>query len=57
MANGISDGTNMTGNVTREQMAAILFCYAKLKGYATDSTVSLASFSDNGNISKYAVPS
>lgn len=32
MDNGISDGTNMTGAITREQLAAILFRYAKQKG-------------------------
>ena len=36
MDNGISDGTNMTGAITREQLAAILFRYAKQKGYDVD---------------------
>ncbi len=31
MANGISDGTNMEGEITREQLAAMLYRYAKLK--------------------------
>ncbi len=28
VANGVSDGTNMTGNITREQLAAMLYRYA-----------------------------
>jgi hypothetical protein len=37
VANEITDGTNMTDDVTREQMAAILYRYAKLKSQLTDS--------------------
>lgn len=35
VANGISDGTNMTANITREQLATMLYRYALLKGIDT----------------------
>ena len=55
MVNGISDGTNMTGEVTREQLAAILYRYAKLKGYDTSKSNKLDSFKDAGKVSSWAV--
>ena len=54
MDNGISDGTNMTGAVTREQLAAILFRYAKQKGYDVSKSVELNGFSDAAQVSGYA---
>ena len=42
---GISDGTNMTGAITREQLAAILFRYAKQKGYDVSKSVALTAYS------------
>ena len=32
VANGISDGTDMTANITREQLATMLYRYAQFKG-------------------------
>lgn len=55
MENGISDGTNMAGRITREQLATILYRYAKLKGYDVSKTASLDGFSDAGAVSSYAV--
>ena len=55
MDNGISDGTNMTGEVTREQLAAILYRYAKLKGYDTSKSNKLDSFKDADKVSSWAV--
>ena len=55
MQNGISDGTNMPGVITREQLATILYRYAKLKGYDTSKTASLKDFPDAGSVSSYAV--
>lgn len=55
MENGISDGTNMTGEVTREQLAAILYRYAKLKGYDTSKSNKLDSFKDADKVSSWAV--
>jgi hypothetical protein len=54
VANGITDGTNMTGNVTREQVAAILYRYAKLKGRDVSKTAGLANYADAAEISEWA---
>jgi hypothetical protein len=54
VANGITDGTNMTGNVTREQVAAILYRYAKLKGRDVSKTAGLADYADAAEISEWA---
>ena len=51
---GISDGTNMTGAITREQLAAILFRYAKQKGYDVSRSVELNGFVDAAQVSNYA---
>ena len=51
---GISDGTNMTGAITREQLAAILFRYAKQKGYDVGKSVELNGFEDANTVSGYA---
>ncbi len=42
-------------NITREQMAAILYRYAQVKGYDITKTTSPDSFSDAGSVSTYAV--
>ena len=42
-------------NITREQMAAILFRYSKFKGYDTSKTTNLNGFSDSGTIGVYAL--
>ena len=54
MDNGISDGTNMVGEVTREQLAAILYRYAKQKGYDVSKSAALTAFSDADKVSGYA---
>ena len=54
MSNGISDGTNMVGEVTREQLAAILYRYAKQKGYDVSKSAALTAFSDADKVSGYA---
>ena len=41
--------------ITREQMAAVLYRYAKLKGYHTAAAGNLVGFSDAGDVSVYAV--
>ena len=51
---GISDGTNMTGAITREQLAAILFRYAKQKGYDVSKSADLNGFADADAVSGYA---
>ena len=56
VVNGISDGTDPMGSITREQLAAILFRYAKYKGYDVWSGQSgLEGFEDAAKVSDYAV--
>ena len=54
MANGISDGTNMPGAITREQLAAILYRYAKQKGYDVSGAADLNAYTDASSVSAYA---
>lgn len=54
MDNGISDGTNMPGVITREQLATILYRYAKQKGYKVSKSAALTAFSDADKVSGYA---
>lgn len=54
MDNGISDGTNMVGEVTREQLATILYRYAKQKGYDVSKSAALTAFADADKVSGYA---
>ena len=42
--------------LTREDMAAMLYNYARLKGYSTYASGSLSAFSDNGSVSDWARP-
>ena len=51
MANGITDGTNPNDNVTREQLAALLWRFAK----QPEGTGDLSGFKDNATISDWAV--
>ena len=54
MENGISDGTNMDGKITREQLATMLYRYAKLTGADVSMTASLDRFQDADCVSSYA---
>ena len=54
MDNGISDGTNMPGVITREQLATILYRYAKQKGYYVSKSAALTAFSDADKVNGYA---
>lgn len=60
--NGIVSGVSATQfapnqNVTREQMAAILYRYAQYKGQETgNADANLAAFADANTVSSYAVP-
>ena len=47
--NGVSDGTNPNGNVTREQLAAMLYRYA-----GSPAVSGSLPFSDAGSVSDYA---
>ncbi|MBE6966056.1 MAG: DUF4430 domain-containing protein, partial [Ruminococcaceae bacterium] len=58
-ANGIATGMSEVRfapdeGITREQMAAILYRYASLKGYVKDNEFTLSEFADSGNISTWA---
>lgn len=58
-ANGIVNGyDNATfgpyDNITRQQMAAILYRYAQMKGYDTSTSASLDEYADSSQISNYA---
>ena len=55
MENGISDGTNPNAEVTREQMAAMLYRYAQMKDYDTEEKTDLAGYVDATSISDYAI--
>ena len=55
LMNGYEDGRfGPNDNVTREQIAAILFRYAEYKGYDTTLTGNVASFSDAAKVSGWA---
>lgn len=54
MEKKISDGTNPTNPVTRQQMVAMLYRYAQLKGYKLDGGKSLDTFSDAASVADYA---
>ena len=51
----ISDGTNMEGAITREQLAAMLYRYAKRKGYDVSRSAELSGYTDAASVSTYAV--
>ena len=53
--NGVSDGTMPEKNITREQLATMLYGYAKLKGMNTiPNGMALSKFSDADSISTWA---
>lgn len=57
--NGVVNGTSATTfapdtNIAREQMVAILYRYANIKGYNTSARNSLNAFTDRVSISAYA---
>ncbi|WP_031342181.1 S8 family peptidase [Ruminiclostridium papyrosolvens] len=53
-ANGISDGTNPNGTITREQMAVMLYRYTSAFGHDLGNRGDLSKFSDADSISSYA---
>lgn len=55
VVNGISAGKFVPdGNITREQMAAILYRYAGMKGYDTAARTDLNTYPDYDKVSNYA---
>ena len=55
MENGVSDGTNPGGAVTRQQLVALLYRFAEDRGYANDSRADLSAYPDAGTVAEYAV--
>ena len=55
MNNGVSDGTNMEGKITREQLAAMLYRYAKAKGYDVSASADISGYTDASSASSWAV--
>ena len=52
---GVSDGTNPDGKITREQLATMLYRYAKERGAVkADAQADLSTFADGANVSPYA---
>ncbi len=58
MANGVSDGENASGYVTREQLATMLWRYAVYKGYdvSIGEDTNILSYADFADLSEYAIP-
>ena len=58
VANGISDGTDPGGAVTRQQLAALLYRYAVLFGYdvSVGESTNILSYADAFDVAEYAVP-
>lgn len=54
MENGISDGTNMLGSITREQLVTMLFRYAQMKGYDVSARADLSAYADANAVSDWA---
>ncbi len=54
MQNGISDGMNMESKITREQLAAMLYRYAKLKGYDVSASADISGYTDASGVSSWA---
>lgn len=52
--NGVSDGSNPGGAMTRQQMVTMLYRYAQSKGYKTTGGVSLENFQDASGVAGYA---
>lgn len=55
MDTGVSDGTDPNGSITREQLAAMLYRYAKQTGADVSARGDLDKFTDSAQISDWAV--
>lgn len=54
MDNGLSDGTNMDGSVTREQLVTIMYRYAVLEGKMDGTGANLHGYADADCVSDWA---
>lgn len=50
----LTDGTNMEAEITREQLATMLYRYAQFKGYDVSAAVELIAFTDGDQVSGWA---
>ena len=56
MENGVSDGTNMDGKITREQLCAMLYRYAQREDYdTTQGGMAIREYEDYNSVSAYAL--
>ena len=51
---GVSDGTMPEVNITREQLAVMLYRYAQYKGYDVSKTADLSGYADQDKLSDWA---
>lgn len=54
MSSGVSDGSNATGTMSRQQMVTMLYRYAQMMGYSTAGRADLSRFPDSGSVAGYA---
>lgn len=54
MSNGVTDGTDPTMDMPRQQMVTFLYRYAQLRGYEVSGSVELDGFVDGGSVADYA---
>ena len=54
IASGMGDGFGANEDVTREQLAVMLYNYARYKGYDTTMSGNIAGFPDAGSVDGYA---
>lgn len=54
MSNGISDGTNPGDSLTRQQLVAMLYRYAQMRGCDLTASGELGNYNDARNVSSYA---
>jgi hypothetical protein len=50
----LTDGTNPTADVTREQLVTLLYRYARYAGLELPQTADAVEFTDSGEIADYA---
>lgn len=55
MENSVSDGELPNGNITREQLAAMLYRFAESKEYDISQTADISEFDDEKSVSPYAL--
>ena len=54
MNTGVSDGTNPTGVLSRQQLLTMLYRYAKSQGVDVSASASLSAYADGAKVASYA---